>query len=140
LRSHIEGQRYSVGTIYLEIEHGSWASIHALHHEHTISWPNQQETDEIWESVPLHIRSSFVDKAPLCIDVSFRPIPKKVHPLNLCDYYCGKPNVQSHVFANVLVCDLFGRPRWVKVGAMGGLGEHFILRFSFYKQKFLFFY
>ena len=129
LYSHLPTQKFSLGTIWLDFQHGTWATFHALEHAESVKWLEPGEEDEIWAAVPEHIRGAFLDKVPLCVDVSFRPLPNGIPPFNKCDYYSAKPGVNAHVFGNLLICDLFGRPRFVRTGGTALFGELALLRY-----------
>ena len=129
LYSHLPTQKFSLGTIWLDFQHGTWATFHALEHAESVKWLEPGEEDEIWAAVPEHIRGAFLDKVPLCVDVSFRPLPNRIPPFNKCDYYSAKPGVNAHVFGNLLICDLFGRPRFVRTGGTALFGELALLRY-----------
>lgn len=98
--------------------------------------PSVQELDNIWDSLPRILKENFrrqgeVFKFPLCVDSSFRPLPQGGEvPDNRCDYYNGKPNVRKEVFCNLAVVTLQGRICFARCGAVGGLGEHYVLRTS----------
>ncbi len=131
-----EGCRYSPGSISNELRHVCWAVITSLHMSGYLQMPDIQYLNAVWDNLPDMLKGAFgnrgnVSKFPLCLDCSFRPLPQgSDSPPNRSDYYNGKPNVKKEVFCNLLMVTLEGRLCFARCGAMGGIGEHFVLRSS----------
>ncbi len=129
--------RYSRATLSLDMHHVCWAVCHGLYHAGLIQWPSEWEVNQIWTSLPASLQSAFDGRMyPLCVDICFRPLTIGILPENLTDYYSGKPDVNAHVFAHMIVCDLYGRIRLSSPAHQSRHGEHFILRNSVLNSAF----
>ena len=135
------GCRFSVSTMNKELRHVCWAVLIALEIEGYMSFPSANELDSIWDSIPRLLRENFrrrgtLTKFPLCVDSSFRPLPKGGEiPPNRNEYYNGKKNVKREVYCNLAVVDIRGRISFARCGAVGGIGEHYVLRSSRFCQN-----
>ena len=115
---------------------------HALFEADFMLWPNAQEARGIWDRIPLHIRRSFapqngIDHWPICMDISYYPLPRGRKPDSIVEYYPGKVGVPyKEAFAHLTVVDLNGRPVFCDLGNYSRFAYfYFYLAFNILKLK-----
>lgn len=130
----------SNSTATRKYRHGLWAMYQALHGSKIFFLPDDNELDRIWDEVPESIKVSLHGvKVWGSIDCTLMDIPQqmlaRVH--NKAHFYacknspCTNKMVYSgNALANLFVCDIAGRLRFVDVGRPGSCHDTRQLRES----------